>query len=358
MKISYQSPNGPMEVELIEGALIVTFPKGQVEVAFRELTDMILADQLYLHAGPQSVLSIPLSAFSSQEQLNAFGRIILEGNPALTVNVDQPAPSQIAQGPPATQGQAAATEADDNEEENDDDDEQSAEELRAFMEKHMRPDGRPGCLLLFLALISFVKTITIGRFRASKPPTQEETEDFFAEAVKVDDARSVYEAAVAKPAEGRLWAYTEVEGLNGDRRCLVSLEFTEHQDQPMTREQVAAYEYMKQNFPRLKPVIIQTLMEYNRQMRQQAKAAHQARGGKALQAIGGLLLPPDIKSPEKFEKLLQVPRWELRREQKDGLAYVAVCYDPHWTVNTEGVVLHGDRIVFVGGDPDFEDLSD
>lgn len=359
MKISYQSANGPMEVELTASGLTVTYAQGRIEVPYANLTAMSLADQLYLQAGPQSVMGIPLSAFSSQEQLNSFGRIILEHNPALAVSVNPSASGQTAQGQPPAQGPGQAAASNDDEDDDDEDNEQDAEELRAFMEKHMRPDGRPGCLLLFLALISFVKTITIGRFRALKPPTEEETEDFFAEAVKVDDARSLYEAAVARLAEGRLWAYTEVEGLAGDRRCLVSLDFAEHQDQPMTREQVAAYDYMKQNFPRLKEAIIQALMEENRQMREMAKTDSRAQGGGlAIKAARGLLMPPDIKSPEKFEKMLQVPRWELRREHKDGLAYVAVCYTPHWTVNTEGVLLHGDQIVFVGTDPDFFDLPE
>lgn len=268
MKISYQSPSGPTEVELTPGGLVVTYAQGRVEVPYVNLTAMKLADQLYLHAGPQSAMAIPLSAFSSQEQLNTFGRALLERNPALAISVDQPATGQPVQSQAATPGQGR--DAASGEDDDDEDDGQTAGELRAFMEKHTRPDGRPGCLLLFLSLISFLKIITIGRFRAFQPPTGEETEDFFTEAVKVDDARSLYEAAVARLAEGRLWVYTEVEGLAGDRRCLVSMKFAEHQDQPMTREQVAAYEYMKQNFSRLKPAIIQALMEDNRQMRQQA----------------------------------------------------------------------------------------
>jgi|GEM_PF-3934663 len=345
MKISYQSPNGPMEVELTAAGLAVTYAQGRIEVPYAGLTAMTLADQLYLQAGPQSTLAIPLSAFASQEHLNAFGRILLEGNPALAGQSRPAAPER----------DSASADVEDGDEE---DDGPTAEELRAFMEKHTRPDGKPGCLLLFLSLISFIKIVTIGRFRAFQDPDEEEVEDFFAEAVRVGDARSLYEAVLAKLDEGRLWASTEVEGLRGDQRCLVSLEFEEHKDQPLTREQVAAYDYMKLNFPRLKPAIIQALMEDNRQMRQRMKADQKARGGAKLAAIGGLLLPPDIKSPEKFEKLLQAPRWELRREQKDGLAYVAVCYNPHWTVNTEGVILHGDRIVYVGSDPDFTHLTD
>jgi hypothetical protein len=149
-----------------------------------------------------------------------------------------------------------------------------------------------------------------------------------------------------------------VDGL-GDR-VTVFIGFADAETPKLTEAQVRAVDHVRQSYPALRPAVFAALLDAYRQEREMMIGGGEELGvvGRAILWVLGIPSPenmmPELKNEGELAARLFLPSVYVWKYEKDGLAYVAVTFQPEWTVNPFAVVIHGDKVLKAGSHVDMD----
>ena len=310
---------GLRELSLGPETLVETGSRGRQELAYSQLKNLAVDGQLiYLFFRAEEAIIVPVKALANAAETSAFLKFLVEKNPRLAnPDLPQPAPKRFSSSPKQGSfgwGQAAVIVG----------------------------------LLAFLGAGALGYYFARGLWAPDLKHSQSQTDELFSGLSRVETPEELA-AAVSRGGDRISWTYTVVEGLPGDKRCLVDLYFEDGEKREASPEQLAAFSFLKKEYPRLRPGMMSALLADYQKMRKELVGDDQ--GGQFL----NMFLFPDIDSVKELEEHLGPARWRLHRETKDGLAYASVNFFASWLPDESyGALFLGDQMVFAGYEPEFE----
>ena len=311
--------SGFRELNLGPESLVETGSRGRQELAYTQIKNLAVDGQLiYLFYRAEEAIIVPVTAFANAAETSAFFNFLVERNPRLArPSLPQPAPKRFS----SQRGQGSFG---------------------------------WGQVAVIVGLVAFLGAGALGYYFAQglwlpdMKHSQSQSDELFSGLTRVETPAELA-AAVRQSSDRLSWTYTVVDGLPGDQRCLVDLYFEEGAKREASPEQLAAFSFLKNEYPRLRPAMMAAILTEYQKMRKELVGDETA--GKSL----NMFLFPNIKSVQELQEHLGPPRWRLHPEIKDGQAYASVNFDASWLPDESyGALYLGDKMVYVGYEPEFE----
>ncbi len=151
-------------------------------------------------------------------------------------------------------------------------------------------------------------------------------------------------------------AETDIEGFGNGVQVFFDLEDEAHP--ALTAAQMRAFDRIRADYPALRGKIMTALLDSFRKEREVAIAQEKNLGARErllAKAMGVdlALMLPDLKTEAELVSRLSASHLNLWCLESDGAGYAVVMFEPDWTVDLIGAVVHGDEVVFAGSEADY-----